>query len=247
MADKSPKKAAAKRKSVAAAPKRVASTTKQTTSNNKPLFSMGTIVTLVTFILIVAVSIYISQKKTTEEAAATPEGGETTYVFTESDGIPSGIKIEPAEGEAVELQRDDKNVWGLILPTKTEANQSLAEAASTQLGAISIVKPKIDGNTADFGLDAPAFVITTTFAGGKTHILEIGDPAVTSNGYYARLDKGDIMLISLSGIDSLTQLAAFPPYLNTPTPTPLPPTATPVPASNTPAASPADVTVTPTP
>lgn len=250
MADKSSKKITPKKKTVTAA-KRVSSkpttTKRSTTSNNKPLFSMGTIVTFVTFILVVAVAVFISQKKTTEEAAVTPEGGETTYVFTEADGTPSGIKVEPADGEAVELQRDDKNVWGLILPTKTEANQGMAEAAATQLTAISIVTPKISGNTADFGLDSPSFVITATFAGGKTHTLEIGDPAVTKNGYYARLDKGDIMLVSLSGIDALTQLAVAPPYLNTPTPTPLPSTATPVPASNTPAAPPADVTVTPTP
>jgi hypothetical protein len=243
MADKSSKKVTTKKKPVAA-PKRTASTAKKQTFH-KPIFSTGTIVTLVTFVLVIAVAVFINQKKEADAAAATPTA-ETSFVFTAADGTPSGIKIEPAQGDAVELQRDDKNAWGLTLPLKAEANQSMAEAAATQLTSISIVNPKIDGNTADFGLDTPSYVITVTFAGGKTHILEIGDSAVTNNGYYARLDKGDIMLVSLSGIDALTQMTFSPPYLNTPTPTALPPTMTPVPVSETPASS-TDVTVTPTP
>jgi hypothetical protein len=191
--------------------------------------------------------VYIGQKKETDAANATPVGGETTYVFTEADGTPTSIKIEPFVGEPVQLDRNAENAWELILPAKAEANQSMAEAAATQLTSIAIANSEIKGDPADFGLDEPTYVITVTFSDGQTHKLEVGDAAVTNNGYYVRLDKAKIMLVSLSAIDALTQLVTSPPYLNTPTPTALPPTETPVPVLETSTSSPTEVTVTPTP
>jgi hypothetical protein len=246
MAEKTPKTTKPKKKP-SAAPKRASSSTSKRYTSTKPVIRSGTITALVTFLLVVAVSVYISQKKETDAATATPVGGETTYVFTEVDGILTSIKIEPSVGETVQIDRNAENIWELILPTKTEANQSTAEAAATQLSALSIVTSEIKGEPSIFGLDEPAYVITVTFTGGQTHVLEVGDAAVTNNGYYVRLDKTKIMLVSLSGIDALTQLAIFPPYLNTPTPTALPPTETPAPVLETSTAAPAEVTVTPTP
>jgi hypothetical protein len=63
--------------------------------------------------------------------------------------------------------------------------------------------------------------------------LEVGDSTPTNSGYYVRVDKDKMMIADLSGISSLLQLAAFPPYLNTPTPTSLPSTPTPVPPTET--------------
>jgi hypothetical protein len=248
MADKTPKTTKPKKKTTTtAAPRKSSSSAPRRYTSTKPLFRGGTITALVTFILVVAVAVYISQKKETDAATATPEGGETAYVFTEADGAPVGIKIEPSVGEPVQLDRNDQNLWELTLPTKAEADQGMAEAAATQVSAISIVTDEIKGNAADFGLDEPAYVITITFADGQTHKLEVGDSAVTNNGYYVRLDKARIMLVSLSAIDALTQLVIFPPYLNPPTPTALPATETPVPVLDTPTISPVEVTVTPTP
>jgi hypothetical protein len=246
MADKTPKTTKPKKKSTAA-PRRSSSSAPRRYTSTKPLFRGGTITAVVTFILVVAVAVYISQKKETDAATATPEGGETAFVFTEADGKPVSIKIEPFAGETVQLDRNDQNLWELTLPTKTEANQGMAEAAATQVAAISIVTDEIKGNPADFGLAVPVYVMTIKFEGGQTHTLEIGDTAVTNNGYYARLDKTRIMLVSLSAIDALTQLVFFPPYLNTPTPTSLPPTETSVPALDIPTLPPAELPVTPTP
>jgi hypothetical protein len=251
MADKTSKSAKPKKKSTSvASPKRASSSRSapKPYKSNKPLFSAGTIITLVTFILVVVVAIYISKKKEADAALATPEGGETAYVFTQADGTPDSISIQPAEGKAVQFDRNGKNVWELILPVKAEADQSMAEAAATQVMAINIVTPEINGAAETFGLDTPSYVITIKFSTGQTHKLEVGDVAVSNNGYYARLDKGKIMLVGLSAIDALVQLVSFPPYLNPPTSTALPPTETPVPVIvDTPTATPADVTVTPTP
>jgi hypothetical protein len=247
MAEKTPKTAKAKKKpTAAAAPRRSSSSAPRPYKSNKPLFSAGTIITLVTFILVVVVAVYISRKQETDKANATPEGGEPAYVFTDADGNPTSIKVESEQGEAVQLDLNEQNAWELLLPAKAEAEQSMAGAAATQVKAINVVTPELSGAAATYGLDTPAYVITIKFSDGQTHTLEVGDLAISGNGYYARLDKGKIMLVGLSGIDALIQLVDFPPYLNPPTPTALPATETPVPV-DTPTAPPVEVTVTPTP
>lgn len=238
---------AGKTKKTTAPKKKPSSASFKKTTPQKPVLGLGTIITLVVFAALILATILINRKKETDAAEATPVGGEPAFVFTQADGIITGIKVEPTEGDTVELARNAQNVWELILPQKTEADQGMAEAAASQLVAINIVNPEITGNKADFGLEEPSYVITVTFINGKTHTLKIGDAAVSNNGYYAQLDNNKMMLVSLSGIDALTQLAFFPPYLNPPTPTALPATETLVPASETPTSTPAEVTVTPTP
>src|SRR5688572_32148614 len=118
MAEKTPKTTKPKKKSTTT-PKRASSASaskRSTSTRTRPLLSTGTITALVTFVLVVAISVYISQKKETEAATATPVGGETTYIFTEADGIPTSIKIEPYVGETIQLDRNAENIWELTLP-----------------------------------------------------------------------------------------------------------------------------------
>src|SRR5688572_23759456 len=177
MADKTPKTAKPKKKPTAA-PRRSSSSAPRPYKSNKPLFSAGTIITLVTFILVVVAAVYIGQKQETDEANATPEGGEPIYVFTEADGNPTSIKIESEEGQAVQLDLNEQNVWQLTLPVKAEAEQSMAGAAATQVKAINVIPPEINGAAATYGLDTPAYVITIKFSDGQTHTLEVGDIAI---------------------------------------------------------------------
>ncbi len=94
-------------------------------------------------------------------------------------------------------------------------------------------------NPGIFGFDNPAYVITIEFKDGKKRTLEVGDNTPSGNGYYVRVDKDKMLITDLNGIEALLQLGFFPPYLNTPTPTALPPTETPVPT--------VEAAVTPTP
>ncbi|MBI5965247.1 MAG: DUF4340 domain-containing protein [Chloroflexi bacterium] len=192
-------------------------------------------IVLVIFALMVGAVYYLNNKKETEPADTTPTVG-VAFVFNESDGIANSIEVKPSTGETIRVARDANNVWALELPIETEADQSSTEAAASQLSALQVIST-VDGDPSIFGFDAPGYIITIGFADGETHTLEIGDSTPTNSGYYVRLDKKKMMIVGLSGIDALTQLAFFPPYLNTPTPSPLPPTEAPVP----------DSSVTPTP
>lgn len=219
---------------------------RRTTEPGKPIIQTGTLVTIVLFAAVILFAVYLNRQKKTEAAQATPTSG-TTFVFNKADGNPSSIEVKPAGGDSVKVARDAKNAWVLFLPQQTEADQGSAEAAASQVTALAVVSP-VTGDPSIFGFDKPAFVITIEFAGGKKHTLEVGDPTPTQSGYYVRLDKGSMMIVSTNGIDALTSMVKTPPYLNTPTPSPLPPTETPIPPTGT-ATTPAslETTVTPTP
>lgn len=189
----------------------------------KSAFRLDTLIAILVLAALIGYTFYLNREKKNAEVEATPAGETVSFVFTEADGAPNSIEIKPAAGDAqrVKVARDAKNAWTLTLPIKTEANQGSAEAAASQVSALQIISTlPTDADPSIFGFDSPAYVITLGFARGNTHTLEIGDSTPTQSGYYTRLDKSKIFIVSMSGIDALTQLAAFPPYLNTPTPLP---------------------------
>jgi hypothetical protein len=199
----------------------------------RPIFGMATWIMLGLFVILLAGFLILRNQKETAEAAATP-ANETTFVFDATAGTPSSIEVKPADGNTVKVVRNAENVWVMELPIKTEADQSTAEAAAAQISSLRLVS-EVDGNDpAIFGVNDPSHTITVEFSSGETHTLDVGDSTPTNSGYYVRLDKGRIMVVGLSGIDALLNLASFPPYLNTPTPSPLPPTETPVSPAETP-------------
>ena len=212
----------ATKKTTSAARKNTVNKPKQVAFVPKPVkakFQAGTWITVLIFIGLIGAAVYLNRQKDTAEVEVTP-ASEPSYLFsTAADGNPTSIEIKPAEGNAqrVKIARNAENAWALELPVEAEADQGLSEAAATQISALEILDP-IDADPAIFGLDNPAYVITLEFDSGKKHTLEVGDSTPTSKGYYVRVDSDKMMIVDLSGIDSLLQLAALPPYLVTATP-----------------------------
>jgi len=210
----------------------------------KPVFSLGTLFTLVLFAALFTLAVYLKKQKEIP-TEATPSD-QISFVFTEADGAPTSIEVKSAAGDTVKVARNTDNVWALELPSAVEADQGLAEAAATQVTTLRILD-KIDADPGIFGFDNPSYIITIGFADGKKHVLEVGDITPTNSGYYVRVDDDKMLISSLSGIDALLQLVTSPPYLNTPTPSPLPPTETPVSTPEASGASTPETPVTPAP
>ncbi len=159
-----------------------------------------------------------SAKEKTYTVEATPTLG-TAFIFSNADGVVSSIEVKPDAGEAVKIARNAENSWEVILPTRAEADQGLAESAAAQITALPVSSQIEDGKDPGiFGLNYPAYTITIEFKGGNKRTLEVGYATPTNSGYYVRVDNYKMMISSLSGIDALLQLGFLPPYLNTPTP-----------------------------
>ena len=223
-----------------AAPKKPRAVTKKeapTPKQRKPVFRAGTLIAVLLLAALVVGAYFINKNKETAVDAETTATTEPAFIFGADSSI-SSIEVKPTDGEAVKVTRGSDNVWALELPFETEANQGLVEAAASQVTALQIIN-EVDADPSIFGFDAPAYLITITFADGKASTLEIGDATPTNNGYYVRVDKEKMVIVGLSSIDALINLSFSPPYLNTPTPPALPATPTPEPAP--------EATVTPTP
>ena len=210
------------------------------TPKRRPFFQAGTWISIFMLAALIGLAMYLNRQKETKTAEEATPTLEKAFIFTAADGVVSSIEVKPAEGETVKIARNAENAWAVVLPIEAEADQGLAEAAASQLTALPISSQIEDGKSPDiFGLESPTYVITVEFKNGKTRTLEVGDDTPSGNGYYLRVDKDKILVTDLSGIDALLQLESFPPYLNTPTPTALPPTETSIPT--------VEATITPSP
>jgi len=222
------------------APKALKATTSPRPAvNNKPVFRAGTWLAVIALVALIGFAYYLKKQKDAPNLEATPTPG-ITYIFTPENGMPSGIEIIPADGNAqrVKMELGTDGAWKLSLPFKTEAEQGSAQAAADQISSLRMLG-EVNAALDILGLDKPAYIVNISFTGGKTHKLEIGSVTPTDSGYYTRIDGDKIAILSKDEIDALLNLQAYPPYLATPTPSPLPPTATPVPViENTPMPTP---------
>jgi hypothetical protein len=205
---------------------------------NKPIFRTGTWLTVFVLVILVGFAYYLKKQKDTPSLEATPTSS-ITNIFTSEDGLPSTIEVIPTAGDQhVKVEHGKDGNWKLSLPFEAEANQGAAQAAADQVTSLRMLG-EVNLALEDLGLDKPTHVINISFTGGKTHKLEVGSVTLTNSGYYTRVDEDRIVILDKDGIDALLNLQTSPPYLATPTPSPLPPTETSIPVmENTPIPTP---------
>jgi len=183
---------------------------------------------IVLLVALVGLTLFLNRRERNVALESTPTSG-LTSLFGAEDGQPTSIEIAPLDGETVRVARNAQGAWAIELPFAAAADQGLAEAAATQVSTLRILD-EVQGDPEIFGLDSPTYVISIGFSTGEEHILKVGSATPTNSGYYVRLDDAQMVIVSLTGLDALLNLATTPPYLETPTASPLPPTDTPTPA-----------------
>jgi hypothetical protein len=176
---------------------------------------------LMLFVLVLVIGTFFFVKSHPPKSLTpTPTALGNRYLVTQSDGTLIKLWIEDNLDKIVQLQRDPSQVWIVVQPTPGPADQGLAGAAETQVGALRIVTQlEPPPSLSDMGLDVPSLIITLWFDNGMQHKLEVGNLTPTDSGYYVRFDNNTVYVISQSGIDSLKNLLSAPPYPPTETPT----------------------------
>jgi len=198
---------------------------------------------LVLFGLVIAGYFFFRGRISTIFSVPTPTAINYNYLIIQADGTLENLRIYDNNYHTTQLQRDTSGTWFISQPKTGQADQSLAGAAETQVGALKVLTTlNSQLNLKDIGLDFPSYTMKLAFSSGKQHIIEVGISTPTGSGYYVRFDEGSIYVISKDGIDALVNLVTSPPYLATETPIPtLESTVTYTPATST------AVPVTPTP
>ena len=199
---------------------------------------------LVVLAALIGFAVYLRQKPAAPAVTETSTPSESQSLFGSGEGLVSSIRIGSAAGETIDLELGSDKAWAIKQPIAAAADQGQAEAAATQIEGLRNLR-QVDLALETVGLAKPAYTFTIGFTGGKSHTLEIGDKTPSGTGYYAALDGGKVIIVSGDGITSLLDLLTAPPYLETPTPSPVPATETPVPTEGTPVSTEAPATPTP--
>lgn len=197
----------------------------------------STIVYLLLLLGLVGVYYYLTTREPSAEAEATLEPTvEVVYLFSAEEGTPSSFRLEAKSGTTVELERGGENAWKLIQPVEAAADPAAAEMAASQLTTLRILDTVPDLDPASVGLVPPEYVLTLKFTSGTEQTVDLGVLTVSESGYYARDPDGKIVIVSRDAIDALLSLLENTPYLETPTPSPVPATETATPLPVTPEA-----------
>lgn len=153
------------------------------------------------------------------------------YLFPAEEGTVTSLLIKDREGQIIGVERKDE-AWVITQPFEAEASQATVEEAASQTTSLTILN-HLELDLADVGLKDPAYTITVGFSSGKSFFAQVGDVTPTDSGYYVRKENGSILVISKYGMEALLNLLLYPPYEQTPTPSPMPPTETPTPGAAT--------------
>jgi hypothetical protein len=207
----------------------------------------STVVYIVILFALAGVWYYMNNREEPiAEATPTPEAvEELQYLFTTTDGVVTALHISANTGEVVEVARNADNAWEVIMPIEAVADQASAEAAASQVSGMRILDSVKDIDLDLVGINDPAYILTVTFNTGLERKIKIGVVTPTESGYYVQDQAGgDVMIISKSSLDALLGLLTSPPYLETPTPSPVP-TETAAPSATPEAVTPVNETATP--
>ena len=173
-------------------------------------------------ILILAVGAYFLVKNNPPKSGNSPTPTGDSFLITKSDGVLQSLHISDTQNHTFQMQRDLSKAWVITAPSSGVADQGLAGAAETQVGALRIVtilQPTAD--LASLGLSSPVYTLELGFVSGASHKIEVGNLTPTSSGYYVRFDSERIYVISQSGIDAIVNLLKAPPFPATATPVPI--------------------------
>ncbi|HZJ21774.1 MAG TPA: hypothetical protein VFD54_00610 [Anaerolineales bacterium] len=189
----------------------------------------STVIYLVLFLLVIGAYYYLNNREEPADIALTLEPTtEVSYLFTAEDGLPTSIRIESKSGDTVEVARNAENAWALILPREATADQASAEAAASQVTTMQILDRLPDIDPEIVGLTDPEYNILVRFTSGVERNVKIGVITPTESGYYVQNTDGETVIVSKSSVDALLGLLNNPPYLETPTPSPIALTETPI-------------------
>jgi hypothetical protein len=182
----------------------------------------NTLILVAVFAVLVAAMLLLQRNKalnpTVPESDA-PTQPPPVYLFEFTGERVTGVLVEGADGQVIELQKDAAGTWLLrqppTLPEGTD--QTPITSAVSQLGTVRVlnelaVPPALDA----LGLEQPTTTLTFTLDTGETVKVDVGASAPTGNGYYVRVNGASPKLVDKFLFDQLTGFLTTPPLLPTP-------------------------------
>jgi hypothetical protein len=147
-----------------------------------------TTIVLIVILVIVGVAVYVSSR----ESGAPKEEAKQAKLLDVSATDINKIRITPAAGPAIALERGTGTQWRMTSPTTAPADEFAAQGVADALAGLQS-RAEIDPKGADAaatGLDQPAFRVEADTKDGKTIKLAVGNHSGAGDGLYVR-KEGD--------------------------------------------------------
>jgi hypothetical protein len=131
------------------------------------------------------------------------------------------ITYVDADGAPIVVEKEAELTW--ISPTDPDANVTAGkiEELVANLADLSVLSTlPADTSMADLGLEEPNFTVEFLFEDGTTYFIEIGSVTALGDGYYARIDRDEIVVIPADSVNQVHTI--FFDFITQPTPTPTP-------------------------
>ncbi len=114
-----------------------------------------------------------------------------------------GLRVEDvANGQVVELRRDQEFGWRLVIPQEGPADATRAEIAASWARApqpLAVIRDVEDPSA--FGFSPPAYRITVYLRDGRAQTIEVGRESPTGSMRYIRVPEiSGVMTVSSFGI-----------------------------------------------
>lgn len=117
------------------------------------------------------------------------------------------IEYADSIGATIVLEKIEALSW--ISPTNPEAQVTAGkiEELLSYLSGLNIVTTLPEVVALDeVGLDEPLYTITFIMNDGSLYQIEVGDPTAMSDGYYARIDENEILVLPLTTMETIPGL-----------------------------------------
>jgi hypothetical protein len=143
-------------------------------------------------------TLYWSNRRRASGDAAKPSLDTPPKILSLKEADISRIEIQKKDAKAVTLVKDSEGKWRMTSPESLPVDSSAASSLVSTLASLNVdrVVEERPDNLAQYGLDQPALVITTTEKTQAQKLL-IGDETPTAGGAYARLD-GDPRVFTIA-------------------------------------------------
>ncbi len=161
---------------------------------------------------------YQSQKS--ENAATATPTTPPVKVYNLSGDQVSDITIADSSGKKIDLYRDQASKkWAIADVPVGQADSIQIDSVSAELFDLTAKEtftqtPPLDS----VGLITPTNIITITATDGSQTVTDIGSQTPTGNGYYLRVNSGQVLIVEKLVVDDILHLLTNPPLLPTPTP-----------------------------
>lgn len=130
------------------------------------------------------------------------------------------INITDNSGDKIDLYRDPgSSNWAIRAVPVDQADSFKIESISAQLLALKVKVALTQSPSLDsVGLATPTYTITMTTSDSTQAVTYVGSQNAIGNGYYTRVDSGQVFIADKVVMDDILGLLKNPPLLPTATP-----------------------------